>query len=148
MESPEALEHQLTDDLRSLGPPLENERFVRELYRALTRTRWKRFDRDGAVSLSFGRAEALLNELRAERGQEPLALAQTGGEGEVSEWMDDTVLTELGWSASELDTSRNDEAHLAQPEGEPRTEPQDSLAQGHREADERPPVPRQGTPGR
>jgi hypothetical protein len=147
VESPEALEHQLRADLRSLGPQLENERFVRDLYRALTRTRWTRSDSDGAVSLSFGRAEALLNELRAEHGHEPLELAQTGGEGEVSEWMDDAVLTELGWSASELDTSKNDDSHLSQPEGEPQTEPRDSLAEGHREADDPPAVPGQGTPG-
>src|SRR5581483_9347488 len=99
MTTPQDLENQLADDLRSLGPQLENDRFVRDLYRALTRTRWHRFDRDGAVGVSFKRAEELLNKLRDERGRPPLDLAQTGGEGEVSEWMDDAVLHELGWRA-------------------------------------------------
>jgi hypothetical protein len=142
MDTPEALERQLADDLRSLGPQLENDRFVHDLYRSLTRTRWSRFDRDGSVSLSFGRAEKLLNELRGERGSGPLQMAQTGGEGEVSHRLDDT-LRELGWRVNDLNTGRHDDAHLAQAEGEPRTEPQDSLAEGHREADEGRPVPTQ-----
>src|SRR4051812_48196610 len=138
METPQALEHQLRDDLRSLGPQLENDRFVRDLYRALTRTRWHRFDRDGAVGLSFKRAEELLNELREERGQDPLELAQTGGEGDVSEWMDDAVLTELGWKTEPLDTAEHDDAHLASERDEPHTEPQDTLAPGHAGAHQRP----------
>jgi len=147
MEAPEALEHQLRDDLRSLGPQLENDRFVADLYRALTRSRWTRFDRDGAVSLSFGRAESLLNELREERGQEPLELAQSGGEGAVSDWVAGPI-EELGWRVGELNTSRHDDAHLSRPEGEPGTEPQDSLARGHAEADEPRPVPRQSPSSR
>jgi hypothetical protein len=147
METPQALEQQLLDDLRSLGPRLEDDRFVGDLYRALTRTRWSRFDRDGSVSLSFSRASELLDWLRQERGAATLELEQTGGEGEVSHRLDD-VLRELGWRVNDLNTGRHDDRHLAGAEREPQTEPQDSLAEGHREADEHPPVPKQGTPGR
>ena len=146
METPQALEHQLRDDLRSLGPQLEDERLVADLYRALTRSRWHRFDRDGAVSLSSTRAAELLDELREERGRAPLGLAQSGDEGEVTDRVDDLV-RELGWRVEALDTGRHDDAHLASEAEEPKTEPQDSLAESHREADERPPVPKQGTPG-
>jgi hypothetical protein len=141
MATPEALEFQLRDDLRSLGPRLEDERLVQDLYHALTRTLWSRFDRDGSVSLSFTRAEALLNELRAERGAEPLPLAQTGHEGEISERVED-VLRELGWRVQPLDTGEHDERHLDDPESPPPSPPQDTLARGHREADEGRPVPR------
>jgi hypothetical protein len=147
VETPEALEQQLLDDLRSLGPRLDDDRFAGDLYRALTRTRWSRFDRDGSVSLGFDRAAELLNWLREERGGEALELEQTGGEGEVSHRLDDG-LRELGWRVDDLDTTTNDDRHLGEPAGEPHTEPQDTLADAHREADERPPVPRQGTPGR
>ena len=146
-ETPQALELQLEDDLRSLGPRLEDERLVRDLYDALTRTRWSRHDRRGAVSLSFGRAEQLLNGLREEREEEPLPLGSSGGEGEIARRVAD-VADELGWRIDELDTGRRDDAHLAREGRTPGTEPQDTLAEGHREADEHPPVPKQGTPGR
>jgi hypothetical protein len=142
MDAPEALERQLRDDLRSLGPQLEDDRLAGELYRALTRTRLARSDRPGAFSLSFKRAENLLNEVRAERGQPPLELAQTGGEGEVSGWAGE-LLAELGWTATRAETSEHDPSHLWDPESPPPSPPQDTLAPGHREADERPPVPRQ-----
>jgi hypothetical protein len=139
------LEQRLATDLRSLADELLDDNQTRDLYRALTRTRWSRGD--GAVSLSFTAAEELLNELRDELGQPPLELAQTGGEGEVEDWAA-AALAERGWAVEPLDTSRHDESHLESPGREPRAEPQDSLAEGHREADERPPVPKQGTPGR
>ncbi|HET7044083.1 MAG TPA: hypothetical protein VFI37_04470 [Gaiellaceae bacterium] len=104
METPEALEQQLLDDLRSLGPRLDDDRFAGDLYRALTRTRWSRFDRDGSVSLGFDRAAELLNWLREERGGEALELEQTGGEGEVSQRLDD-VLRELGWRVDDHETA-------------------------------------------
>jgi hypothetical protein len=147
METPQALETQLVDDLRSLGPRLEDDRFATDLYRALTRTRWSRFDRDGSVSISFARAAGVLDWLRQERGAARLELEQTGGEGEVSHRVDD-VLRELGWRVNDLDTESDDDRHLTVPEREPHTEPQDTLAEGDREADERPPAPKQGTPGR
>ena len=147
MATPEALEQQLRDDVRALDAQLENDRFVEDLYRALTRTRWSRADGEGAVALSFTRAEELLNELRRERGQQPLELAQTGGEGDASGWAAD-ALRERGWQVGPLDPSRHDDAHLDSTPDAPRTEPQDSLAEGHREADEGRPVPRQSPSSR
>jgi hypothetical protein len=145
MTEPETLEQRLAADLRSLADDLLNDNQTRDLYRALTRTRWSRGD--GAVSLSFTAAEELLNELRDELGQPALDLAQTGGEGDVEDWVAE-ALAEHGWAVEPLDTSRHDDAHLESAGGAPPTEPQDTLADAHREADERPPVPRQGTPGR
>jgi hypothetical protein len=147
METPEALERQLRDDLRSLGPQLDDDRLVRELYRALTRTRLSRLDREGHFSLSFRRAEELLDGLRAERAEPPLELAQTGGEGEVSHWAAG-ILQELGWHAEPAETTEHDPTHLWSPEDPPPSPPQDTLAEAHREADLRPPVPRTGTPRR
>ena len=145
MTEPEALEQALAADLRSLADDLLNDNQAREVYNALTRTRWSRGD--GAVALSFTAAEELVNELRDELGQPPLALAQSGGEGDVEDWVHE-ALAEYGWAPEPLDTSHHDDAHLESPGGRAQTEPQDTLAGGHREADERPPVPKQGTPGR
>jgi hypothetical protein len=141
MTEPETLEQRLAADLRSLADDLLNDNQTRDLYRALTRTRWSRGD--GAVSLSFTAAEELLNELRDELGQPALDLAQTGGEGDVEDWVAET-LADRGWAVEPLDTSRHDDAHLESAGGTPPTEPQDTLAEAHREADERPPVRRQG----
>lgn len=68
--------------------------------------------RRGRLALSWRRAEDLVNGLRQRAGRERLALAQTGGEGEVS----DTVageLRRLGWALRQRPTSRHDDDHLA-----------------------------------
>ena len=106
------LERLLLDDLDVEGERAGDEAFCTELYRALARTVW-RSDRDaeGRLAPSFGRAEWLVNEWRARRGAEPLTLAQTGGEGEVSASAAD-VLGRFGWSHTPLSTDRDDPAHL------------------------------------
>ena len=106
------LERLLLDDLDVEGERAADESFCTELYRALTRRVW-RTDRDaeGRLSPSFGRAEWLVNEWRARRGAEPMTLAQTGAEGEVSTTVED-LLGRLGWSHEPLPTDRDHPAHL------------------------------------
>jgi hypothetical protein len=117
--TPTQLEAELSDDLLGLGERFADEAFCAELYRALSRTAWHKPDGPaGHVALSWSRAEELVNGLRHEAGRPPLALAQTGGEGEVSDLVRDE-LGRLGWVARPLDTGRHDDAHLAQPASPP-----------------------------
>ena len=106
------LERLLLDDLDTAGERAADETFCADLYRALTNNVW-RVDRDpeGRLSPSWRRAEELVGEWRVRHGHEPLTLAQTGGEGEIS---DDVgrELGRLGWSARPLDTSTDHPAHL------------------------------------
>ena len=126
--SAEILERELANDLATLEERFADDEFSTELYRALTNNTWtKDGGPEGRVSLSWSRAEMFVNELRARQAQDPLTLAQTGGEGEVSDLVA-TELGRLGWTAEELDTSRRDPAHLAQPESPPPAE------QGERDA--------------
>ena len=119
-EAAERVEQELLRDLATLSDRLSyDEEFGGDLYRALTNNRWRREGRDeGHVSLSWSRAEELVNEVRRRAGAEPLALAQTGGEGEVSSSVQEE-LGRLGWSFEPLDTSAHDEAHLGRPESPP-----------------------------
>jgi hypothetical protein len=106
------LERLLLDDLDVEGERAADEKFCTELYRALTRILWRNDrDADGQLSPSFGRAEWLVNEWRARRGAEPLPLAQTGGEGDVSATVEE-VLGRFGWSRKALQTDRDHPAHL------------------------------------
>ena len=116
----EAIELELVQDLEALGERFPDEEFSTELYRALTNNVWCKDDDgpEGHLSLSWGRAEELVNQLRARFGQQPLTLAQTGGEGEVSDLVADE-LGRLGWRSRALNTGRRDDAHLAQPEAPP-----------------------------
>ena len=117
--STEELERQLANDLDSLGDDLVDAELSRQLYRALCNNRWSRRDGpEGAVALSWARAERLVNDLRARHGAEPMTLVQTGGEGEVGELAGD-VLGRLGWTADPLDTSRHDPAHAGEPSASP-----------------------------
>ncbi len=118
-EQPMELERELVSDLSRLGDRFLDDEFSTELYRALTNNTWsKRDGPDGHVSLSWGRAEAIVNDLRAGRDRPALALAQTGGEGDVSDLVRDE-LDRLGWTARPLNTGRRDEQHLSQPESPP-----------------------------
>ena len=126
--SAEILERELANDLATLDERFADEEFSTELYRALTNNTWsKGGGPEGRVSLSWSRAETFVNELRARQGQEPLTLAQTGGEGEISDLVAEE-LDRLGWSADALDTSQHDPEHLAQPESPP------PAGQGERDA--------------
>jgi hypothetical protein len=114
----ETLEAERIRDLSRLER-LDDEGFCTELYRALANTRWTRRDEgSGAVSMSWSRAEELVNRLREEREQPSLTLAQTGGEGTVS---DDVAgeLERLGWDWQLLNTGSHDERHIERPESPP-----------------------------
>ena len=120
--APEMLERELLEDLATLEQRFADEEFATELYRALANNVWRKAGGPtGHVSLSWARAEELVNELRGRVGDEPLTLAQTGGEGDVSPVVAEE-LGRLGWSAQPLNTSRHDPAHLAQPESPPPVE--------------------------
>ncbi len=118
-EGPTALERELAQDLGALTDRFADDEFSTELYRALANNVWRKRDGpEGHVSLSWGRAEQIVNELRRRQGQEPLTLAQTGGEGEVSDLVAGE-LGQLGWSAQSLNTGRGDPQHLTQPGSAP-----------------------------
>jgi hypothetical protein len=124
-------ERDLVRDLRGLPDRLADERFAEDLYRALASRRWHQSD-DEAVSVSWQRAEEIVNDLREETGEDPLDLAQSGGEGELSSTVEEE-LTSLGWTSEPLDTSEQQPGHSTEPESPP---PPD---QGEREAPTEPP---------
>jgi hypothetical protein len=115
-DMPEVGMQLLQSDMQRLEHRMRDEKFARELYRALADNRWTK--EGETVALSWKRAEELINAVRRGMGHPPLTLAQTGGEGQV----DDTVRAEfeaLGWRIEPLDTSRHDDAHLDSPEDAP-----------------------------
>jgi hypothetical protein len=115
----ETLERELVRDLQTVEERFADEEFASELYRALTNNIWrKQGGPDGHISLSWSRAEEIVNGLRGRVGAEPLTLAQTGGEGEVSRTVADE-LGRLGWSSTPLNTGRQDPEHATKPEPPP-----------------------------
>jgi len=139
------LERELIDDLDTLGDRLADEELTRDLYRALTNNVWRKRGAEGHVSLSWGRAEEIVNSLRERLGLPPVELAQTGGEGEVSTLAGEE-LARLGWSSTPLNTSRHDPAHAERPESPPPREQGEAQApvedsrgwerEAHREAED------------
>ena len=113
------LERLLLDDLDVDGERAADDKLCTDLYRALTNSVWRN-DRDaeGELSPSWQRAEWLVNEWRARHGHDPLTLAQTGGEGEVSATVEE-VLDRLGWSHRPLRTDTDHPAHLGLDESAP-----------------------------
>jgi hypothetical protein len=111
MSDVDQAEQALFDDLAKLGERLRDEKFSTELYRALA---GGHLSKDGrAVAPSWTRAEEIVNQLRTELGYgEPLTLAQTGGEGELS---DDAAeaFRQLDWEWRPRDPSEHDPAHRA-----------------------------------
>ena len=131
-------ERELIKDLESLGSVLADDSFGEELYRALANTSWRKADGpDGHLSLSWSRAEGVINQLREREGQEPLTLSQTGGEGEVSDRVAHE-LGRLGWRSGPLNTSREDAAHTSSGRHAPPKTPAGTAweRQAHAEADE------------
>jgi hypothetical protein len=148
----DALEQQLREDLTALEDRFADEEFCGDLYRALANNVWSRDNGpDGHVALSWGRAEELVNELRARVARDPLELAQTGGEGEVTPLVRDE-LAPLGWTIRPLNTSRHDPQHLAQPETPPAPGTEgmpgwERQAHAEADADHEPPATDQGAGG-
>jgi hypothetical protein len=107
------LQRELDSDLAALGDRVADEHFAAELYRALANRTWSKStgEAPGHVALSWSRAEALVNELRRACGADPLTLAQTGGEGELTPDVR-TALEALGWTSGSLNTGRADPAHV------------------------------------
>ncbi len=110
------LEGRLRRDLAELADRWADERFAAEAYRALAARAWHPVAPEGSehVTLSFARAEALVNELRAQAGAGALALAQTGGEGQLARTVE-TELVALGWRSTAAETGEQDPEHLAAP---------------------------------
>ena len=117
MSDTDRTEAALVADLASLDERLADEQFCTELYRALA---GGHLTRDGAaIAPSWGRAEQMVNGLRAgQGGGEPLTLAQTGGEGELSDDVG-SALQQLGWRWRARDTSSHDPAHAGRAESPP-----------------------------
>jgi hypothetical protein len=109
MSDTDRTEAALVADLATLGERLADDQFCGELYRALAGGHMTKDG--GAVAPSWGQAEQIVNRLRGQQSRgEPLTLAQTGGEGELS---DDVAraLQELDWRWRPRDTSTHDSAH-------------------------------------
>jgi hypothetical protein len=142
MSATDTAERRMLDDLATLGDRFTDDEFCTELYRALA---GGHLTKDGAaVAPSWTKAEEIVNGLRAERGREPIALAQTGGEGERSDLVADE-LERLGWRWRPRDTSTHDSAHVSSPEsapppdtgerGAPISDPHEWERQAHEEAE-------------
>ena len=126
----DTLERELARDLGSVGAQLADDRLWQDLYKALANTRWRKARGEaggggrrpetggqGHVTLSWKRAEDIVNGVASEQGEEPMTLAQTGGEGEVSPRIAE-LLEPLGWSSAPQDTSTHDPRHEESP-GDP-----------------------------
>lgn len=100
----ETLEDALVTDLRTIGDRVADDAFAADLYRALTRNAWTG-QLEGHLVLNWAQAEALVNGLRARVGAGPLELAQTGGEGTVTDAVA-RALDDLGWRHRPLNASR------------------------------------------
>ncbi len=118
MEATIKTEQRLLGALGELRERMTSDSFCEQLYRGLASRRWRPEDGGDPLSLSWQRAEEIVNLLRAQVGERPLELAQTGGEGELS----DDVRRELerrGWRSEPLDTSEQQPRHVAEPHGPP-----------------------------
>ena len=119
--STETLERELLNDLRTLHKMVQTDDFDEELYRALAGVEWHRSG-GGHVTLSWKRAEKTINAQRAEHDLPPLTLAQTGGEGEVTERIAN-ALRHQGWRPRPHRPGTHDRGHLdGRASAPPRTE--------------------------
>jgi hypothetical protein len=113
---PEVALQLLQTDMQRLEDRMRDEKFVRELYRALANNVWTKEGESAA--LSWRRAEELINAVRRGLGESSVVLAETGGEGTVDRSIRE-AFEPLGWRIEPLDTSRRDPAHLDSPEDPP-----------------------------
>jgi hypothetical protein len=118
MNEPQQLERELIDDLATLEERFADEEFSSDLYRALAGRALAKEGRPGHVSLSWRRAEDIVNGVRETFGREPLVLAQTGGEGEVASTVADE-LGRVGWQLRPRTTSEHDDSHVSSPPDPP-----------------------------
>jgi len=132
-------EQELRHDLEDRLERFRDDVFSRDLYRALANNIWRKpSGPDGGVALSWSRAEALVNDLRAHAGRGPLELEQTGREGEVSDLVRQE-LDGLDWHQESLDTSGHDARHAGKERSSPPSqdhEPPEWEQRAHAEADE------------
>lgn len=91
--------------------------FAVELYRGLSNRVWHRGD-DAEVSVSWRRAEELINAERDAAGRLRLDLVGTGDEGELADHVRDE-LGRRGWWSEPLDTGDHHEPHATSPESPP-----------------------------
>lgn len=113
---PEVALQLIQTDMQRLEDRMRDEKFVRELYRALANNVWTKEGESAA--LSWRRAEELINAVRRGLGESSLVLAETGGEGTVDRSIRE-AFEPLGWRIEPLDTSRRHPAHLDSPEDPP-----------------------------
>src|SRR3954467_13233225 len=130
----EPLERELEHDLSVLGDMVQDDSFYTELYQGLAGVRWTREGEH--LSLSWKRAEEAVNALRAKHGREPLTLAQTGGEGTVSDRVAE-ALGGTGWQARPAIAGHDDAHPDSRPDAPPRgaAESPEWERQAHAEAD-------------
>jgi hypothetical protein len=113
---PEVAMQLLQTDMQRLEDRMRDEKFARELYRALANNVWSK--EGESVALSWKRAEELINAVRRGLRAPPLVLAETGGEGTVDRSIRE-AFEPLGWTIEPLDTSEHVDAHLESPEDPP-----------------------------
>lgn len=90
----------LLDDLGRLGAGrVGDDRLGGDLYRALAGRPWRREQAGPPLTLTWGQAADLVDELRATHGEQPLDERQSGGEGDISPRARE-ALAEAGWAPS------------------------------------------------
>jgi len=137
--STDTLERHLAADLRTIDG-LADDSFARELYRAMASRALSHSGDEGHITLSWARAEDLVNGTRESLNLPPIeGLAGSGGEGEVSNRVRD-ALADAGWTSRPENTTRHDDSHVDSPADPPprsrgETEPPEWERQAHAEAD-------------
>src|SRR4051812_5266593 len=112
-----SLERELTHDLQVLGDMIQDDSWWNELYRGLAGVAWTQDSEH--VTLSWKSAEELVNAIRAKHDLEPLTLAQTGGEGEVTDRVRDALGT-AGWQPRNAPAGHDDSHVDSRPDAPPR----------------------------
>jgi hypothetical protein len=135
-QHPEA-ELRLLGELEALAPQVREDWFAIDLYRALAERRWHpAADPGTGVSFSWRRAEQIVDGLRSEQHAPPLALAQQGEEGRLSDDVD-RALRARGWVSEPLNPDEHDPDHVdadRPPPPRPDPSPTDWEQEAHREA--------------
>src|SRR4051812_32269892 len=105
--STDTLERELANTIQTITELVpDDDSFHEELYRGLAGVSWYADD-GGHVTLSWKRAEELVNAARERHGRGPLTLAQTGGESEITDRIA-RAFEGTGWSSRPRDTGRHD----------------------------------------